>query len=463
VLETDKIVDSLFVLLMKAEADEREDEAMAFRAVMTQYEKRLRLILKDFFKKMGKEVLGNLDYLKNISDFVMFDQEVWRTNFVRALRENIKRSYHKNGKRVFNDLSKMGKQYKFVGVGITYDVEYEEALQYIDERPLIVADEIISRWEFDVDEILSEGFRDGLTIVMIADNLSDHFDHVSDYYSEMVARTEMSRAANMGALAAYKQSGVVEYKEWLTAQDEKVCPYCGQIDRMQTRLNENFLDLGASLLGTDGKTMTNNYLPVATPPLHPHCRCTLLPVTKTIRIEPELNPIDSGVLYARELLLPKTKKSGVEYALFFDSSGKQLAVLRGGKAHVTIPKKYHEDLKGGELYHTHPNGSSFSGADIGVLADFKLKKMVAVADNASYEVSLKQGGEFVKPIVYKEDLNFHVNELFGEYKPQLDDLIASGMPYDDAVKIVWREHSHAAVKRLSDKWDLDYKRTKENG
>jgi hypothetical protein len=69
----------------------------------------------------------------------------------------------------------------------------------------------------------------------------------------------------------------VEGKEWFTAEDEHVCPYCNALDRKVVDLDEDYFGLGDSQT-IDGKTQHYNYDDVPSAPLHVSCRCTLLPV-----------------------------------------------------------------------------------------------------------------------------------------------------------------------------------------
>lgn len=75
---------------------------------------------------------------------------------------------------------------------------------------------------------------------------------------QVLTRTGVQDAANTGALTAMRQNGgVVEAYEWLTARDERVCPICAP---------------------RDGKRYTLDTW--ERPPIHPQCRCSLVPVLK---------------------------------------------------------------------------------------------------------------------------------------------------------------------------------------
>jgi SPP1 gp7 family putative phage head morphogenesis protein len=76
--------------------------------------------------------------------------------------------------------------------------------------------------------------------------------------AEMVAVTEVTRAYAEGNAAAWRASGVIQKREWRTANDELVCPWCGPRNGRQYALDDR-----------DG-----------TPPAHPRCRCWSVPVVE---------------------------------------------------------------------------------------------------------------------------------------------------------------------------------------
>ena len=94
--------------------------------------------------------------------------------------------------------------------------------------------------------------------------------------ARMIARTEGSHIMNRGQEIAWEESGVVEKKEWYSAMDERVCPWCESIDGEVADLGANFRNDGDTI--TAGGQTLDIYGDIPTPPIHPNCRCTLLPV-----------------------------------------------------------------------------------------------------------------------------------------------------------------------------------------
>lgn len=94
--------------------------------------------------------------------------------------------------------------------------------------------------------------------------------------AEMIARTETIRVENAGALAAYLGAGVVE-TQWWTAEDERVCPFCGKLHGKIWTIGTPLFRVGDEFR-VDGSVLRLNYEDVVYPPLHVFCRCVVLPV-----------------------------------------------------------------------------------------------------------------------------------------------------------------------------------------
>jgi len=89
------------------------------------------------------------------------------------------------------------------------------------------------------------------------------------YQTTMIARTEILRASNLGALAVYEENAdILSGWEWTATKDERTCPICGAMDGKRFKFND----------------------PQLQPPSgsHPGCRCTIVPVLKDERLMDEV-------------------------------------------------------------------------------------------------------------------------------------------------------------------------------
>jgi SPP1 gp7 family putative phage head morphogenesis protein len=106
----------------------------------------------------------------------------------------------------------------------------------------------------DVATSLEEGWSNDQLASAIADNYA-----FSDTRAETVARTETAFADVAGNLNAWRASGQVTEKQWIVSAD--ACDDCIDLDGVTVALDEDFPGDGG-----DG------------PPLHPNCRCDVVPV-----------------------------------------------------------------------------------------------------------------------------------------------------------------------------------------
>ncbi len=83
----------------------------------------------------------------------------------------------------------------------------------------------------------------------------------AQYRMEMIARTEVLRAHNMGRIKFHQHVGIKQL-EWMTMGDERTCPVCGPLN---------------------GKTFPIDKFPGQ--PAHPFCRCSNLPVLSDIKLK----------------------------------------------------------------------------------------------------------------------------------------------------------------------------------
>jgi SPP1 gp7 family putative phage head morphogenesis protein len=83
----------------------------------------------------------------------------------------------------------------------------------------------------------------------------------AQYRMEMIVRTEVLRAHNMGRLKFHQKAGI-EKLEWMTMDDERTCPVCGPMD---------------------GKKYSIDKFPQQ--PKHAHCRCCSLPIVEPERLK----------------------------------------------------------------------------------------------------------------------------------------------------------------------------------
>lgn len=105
-----------------------------------------------------------------------------------------------------------------------------------------------------------EAMQNGDSVQELAGRLKESHAF-SNTRARTIARTETAMADNMGNLIGWEETGLVAGKRWITAEDDKVSEICNTNGDMGViGLHEHFAH--------DGMT----------PPAHPNCRCTVVPV-----------------------------------------------------------------------------------------------------------------------------------------------------------------------------------------
>lgn len=167
-------------------------------------------------------------------------------------------------------------------VGISFDVVLPDVLTAITNRSNLFSDSVINETRASLHQVITDSINAGDGIPQLEKKIRALYANMSKARAIRIARTEMIWAQNEGAERSYIQSGVVESKQWIPAHDERLCPWCSEMGQKDPlKLGEQYFRQGESMtIETDGKriTMTFNYEPILHPPLHPHCRCCLIPI-----------------------------------------------------------------------------------------------------------------------------------------------------------------------------------------
>ncbi len=113
----------------------------------------------------------------------------------------------------------------------------------------------------DIRAAVAQALEDGVPASDLADTIAD-LGAFSEDRAMTIARTELIKANNKAHMATFKESGVVQYKEWSTANDDDV-------DEEVCAPNE---DEGPIPIDDDFQSGDSE------PPGHPNCRCVLIAV-----------------------------------------------------------------------------------------------------------------------------------------------------------------------------------------
>lgn len=240
-----KAKDKLFVSLrskfIKSEIAKRRKE---FKKLFTD-------IKEDMLKKLkGKKAVQKLEQGELVR-LLFQDWETWIGLLLNASDDTLKTSLEKGGREALQRLD----------IATPFDLDNPRAQDWLEENGLKNATQIADTLKDEITLRIKQGLEEGNGAQGVADGIAEFFDKQSSWRALRVARSEVIAGYSQGSLEGYRQSDVVEAKEWLTVGDQD--DECGDNEAQGAiPLDKEFAS------GHDA------------PPAHPNCRCVPLPVVK---------------------------------------------------------------------------------------------------------------------------------------------------------------------------------------
>ena len=256
--------------------EQKETYWKAFVQKTINFEALFKKSLIQLFNRQLKATLERLDNTKSVSkisqsdiDKVLFNLSTENKVAVELLVPILREYFEQQGQDSLD----------FVGSVEVFDMGDKAVKDYFKTRALKGVKKVNSVTKKALRSILVDAVDEGLGIEPTARNIKKLFGEAKKVRAVRIARTEILRAGNRASLEAFKQSRVVLAKEWFTALDERVCQWCNPMQGKRKALDNTFFNQGESLLGNKGGLLRLNFEEIGEPPLHPQCRCVLLPVT----------------------------------------------------------------------------------------------------------------------------------------------------------------------------------------
>jgi HK97 family phage portal protein len=283
------------------------------------WEANMASTLVKLFTTQEAEVLENLnEEYKAISD-VLFDAKKNNKDWKLVLLPIIK--------RVVED--KTLEELDFLGVGGSLSLQSDTLINYIERDSMEFVSSVNTTTRNKLKKTLSDGVKLGEDADQLAKRIRDIYKEATENRAKMIARTEVMRANNFATQEAYRQSGIVVGKEWLTAIDERTCPYCNELDGKILSLKDNYF--------------SSSFGKISEPPLHPRCRCTTMPVfdKELLRTAPDrmfLKEMQHDVEEAKEEVI---KAQNLKEAILDEAKIEKERILKNTKI---IEKEKAEEL-----------------------------------------------------------------------------------------------------------------------
>ena len=157
-----------------------------------------------------------------------------------------------------------------LGIDGEINITTEFAVEYLDNYAGVLIEQIDTTTRDKLQTTLSEGFDAGEGIDKLKKRVQEVFVEADSNRAEIIARSEAIKASNAASVEAYRQSGVVEAKEWLAERDDRTCDYCLELDGKAIGLNKMFFEKGDEFT-VNGQTLTIELADVGEPPIHAQC------------------------------------------------------------------------------------------------------------------------------------------------------------------------------------------------
>lgn len=182
--------------------------------------------------------------------------------------------------------------------GLSFDVQNVLALDFLMEYVMPFASNVVDGTADDVAAVIAQGMKEGWTTPVLMEHLQTLFEQymrgdlapeqfawfserMPGYRAEMISRSETIRASAKGSERIYAEAGIEE-KEWLATEgNDRTCIWCSAMNGKRIAIGADWFSKGDSWTVGEGdkvQTLGFNYENVGGPPLHPNCRCTLIPV-----------------------------------------------------------------------------------------------------------------------------------------------------------------------------------------
>ena len=159
----------------------------------------------------------------------------------------------------------------------------------------------------EIEKTIAQGVQSGESIAQLRKRLEEVYEEAMGFRSERIARSETIAASNEAALEAYKQSPMVGGQEWFAEPD--ACEFCQELHGKIIGIESNFANVGQGINGKEGNVLVVDYMDVSHPPLHPNCKCSILPVSVRdfskaflVQQEKQYAEMDKRTKEAKELL-----------------------------------------------------------------------------------------------------------------------------------------------------------------
>ena len=254
-----RLADGLADILAKRMGLTHEAYFSVLFKALAPWERRYKAMLRSVWSQERRIIIANLKRLQpkglalakgdSLIDSILYPKKKFIDMLTGETKTLLVALLETEGTRVLEVLD----------LDMAFDVTNPNVTRWLDSYTPVFSENLEKVNTDLLRTTLTEGMNAGETIPELMARVNGTFEQFDRYRAEIIARSETSRAANEAALDAYRQSGVVERKVWMTAPD--CCDICAALDGKVVALEDTYFD--------------DDYGDGEGPPLHPNCRCAV--------------------------------------------------------------------------------------------------------------------------------------------------------------------------------------------
>ncbi|OQB25741.1 MAG: Phage portal protein [Chloroflexi bacterium ADurb.Bin180] len=180
----------------------------------SRWEEEVKRVVVALFERQRDSILDKMKARKQLEESELdkwFSVSYWVGESKKAIQAVLKRVVEDGGKDAL----------ELLGLDLSFDVTDPRVTAFITGRAQRFASLVTdTTWQL-LKDTLNEGMKEGESIPELADRVRELMGDRIESSAETIARTEVIGASNGGTMEAWKQSGVVKGKTWLSALDDR--------------------------------------------------------------------------------------------------------------------------------------------------------------------------------------------------------------------------------------------------
>ena len=221
--------------------------------------------------------------------------------------------------------------------------ENKPVKQYLRNHAITVSQKTAERIDKDIQKILTKSETEGTNSRGVAKHITQKFKDLKTWEAERIARTEINAANNLVSHNRLLESGLVDYKQWLTAEDGRVRTSHKHMNGEIARIGEPFSN-GLQYPGDHNGPLAEFI----------NCRCTIIPY---IPDYDKIAPTNKNTWHEEDMQRLPTS-TGQQITLQLQETQKLYTVMEGymklypdkitikpGKIQTTLDKFFHTKPK----------------------------------------------------------------------------------------------------------------------